>query len=392
MKAAPRTHGRSALSVALWLTLPAVLMLLAGCTGGDDPSPQPPANPAALRLAPDCPPPPDQRQATSAEQLNRLVASIDLPAWQSGDIGASGRLHDGRLVWLFGDTTHTAAVPPPLVANSMLVSSGRCIAQLRGEGDGPVIPDVSSRVVRWPMSVAIGRQDGHDVVLVLCSRIDRGSAGSFGFTFLGTSAAVFTVEAGQAPQLDRVVDLTPDSRDEQQINWGAAATIAGGSVYVYGTRLTGEAYDFGRELYVARAPAADPGSRDRWRFWDGTQWQPKAGRAAAVLPSKGGVSQTLSVDSIGGEFVAVSKRDGDVSDFVYKWTAPDPWGPWTPVEEVKEPGGFDTGKLKYAPLAHPEILLKSGLLLASVSRNTTDLDALLAHPDIGRPEFVELPR
>ncbi len=42
------------------------------------------------------------------------------------------------------------------------------------------------------------------------------------------------------------------------------------------------------------------------------------------------MSQVLSVDRMGKEFVAVSKRDGDVSDFVYKWTAPNAWGPWTP--------------------------------------------------------------
>jgi hypothetical protein len=372
-------------------TLVAAIVLVAGCTGSNEPA-DPPPDSTGLHLSPDCPPPPGRRQATSAADLNRLVASIDLPAWQSGDIGASGRLHDGRLVWLFGDTTHTPSVPPALVANSMLVSSGRCIAQLLDAQGGPVIPDVSATTVRWPMSVAVGRQDGHDVVVVLCSRIDRGNSGSFGFTYLGSSAAVFTVEADQAPQLEQVVDLTPDSRDPQQVNWGAAATVHGGWYYVFGTRLTGEAYDFGRELYVGRAPVADPGARRRWQFWDGRHWQSAASRARAVLPSQGGVSQTLSVHYGDGLFVAVSKRDGDISDFVYEWTAPHPWGPWTPVKELKAPGGFDTGKLEYAPLAHPEIRLTSGLLLASISRNTTDFDQLMKDPEVGRPVFVELPR
>ena len=95
---------------------------------------------------------------------------------------------------------------------------------------------------------------------------------------------------------------------------------------------------------------------------------------------------------MGAHFVAVSKRNGDISNFVYKWTAPNPWGPWTPVKELKAPGGFDTGNLEYAPLAHPEVALASGDLLVSISRNTTDLSRLMKNPQVGRPEFVQLPR
>jgi hypothetical protein len=110
----------------------------------------------------------------------------------------------------------------------------------------------------------------------------------------------------------------------------------------------------------------------------------------AVLPSQGGVSQVLSVDSVGDTFVAVSKRDGDVNDYVYRWTAPHAWGPWTPSKEIRAPGGFDTGQLQYAPVAHPEVPLASGHLLISVSRNTTDFQRLLKDPEIGRPFFAEL--
>ncbi len=380
--------SRAARAVAL---AAALALLLGGCTGSGGTDESPRSGSSGPHLAPKCPPPPAHRIKPTVAELNKLGASIDLPGWQAGDIGASGRLADGRLVWLFGDTTRTK-LEPPIVANSMLVSSGRCVSQLVTAEKGPIIPDVSANVVRWPMSVAVGRHHGHDVILVLCSRIDRGSSGSFGFTFLGTTAAVFTVEDGGAPQPDKVVDITPDSRNQKQVNWGAAATVHGPWFYVYGTRLTGQQYDFGRELYLARTPAADPGNRKRWQVWDGSGWSSKPPRAAAVLPSRGGVSQTLSVDSIGGQWVAVSKRDGDISDFVYKWTAPNPWGPWTPIKELKAPGGFDTGNLEYAPLAHPEVPLKSGGLLVSISRNTTDFQRLLKDPEIGRPEFVQLPR
>ena len=375
-----------------------LVLLLAACSGTDGSQPDSPgssstpsakAASAGLRLTKDCPPAQPSNEITVAK-LNQLVDSLDLRYWQAGDIGASGRLSDGRLVWAFGDTVRRSGVSPPVVANSLLVTTGPCVAQLIGPDHGPVIPDVDATTVRWPMSVAVARTGGHDTVMVMCSRIRRGSQGSFDFTFLGTSVAVLTVQPGGVPTLDKVVDLTPDSTDPQQVNWGAASDVYGGWLYVYGTRLTGEPLDFGRELYVARAPVANPRDRSRWQFWDGGTWQSERKRAAAVLPSKGGVSQVLSVDHVDGTFAAVSKRDGDVNDYVYLWTAPHAWGPWTPQKEIKAPGGFDTGQLEYAPVAHPEVPLASGHLLISISRNTTDFQHLLKDPEIGRPRFAEL--
>ena len=102
------------------------------------------------------------------------------------------------------------------------------------------------------------------------------------------------------------------------------------------------------------------------------------------------MSQTLSVNVVDGTFVAVSKRDGDLGDFVYTWTSKTATGPWTPRQGVAAPSGVDSGELEYAPLAHPEIPLTDGRLLVSISRNTTDFDRLMKQPEIGVPEFVEV--
>ncbi|MPQ98379.1 DUF4185 domain-containing protein [Modestobacter sp. I12A-02628] len=336
----------------------------------------------------------------SADLVNQVVSQAGLPGWQAGDIGASARLSDGRLVWVFGDTVRAAGVSPRLVANSMLLSSGTCLSQLVAPTGGPVIPDAFDGSVRWPMSVAVlpptpdlAAKGVTDAVVVLCARTRRGGQGGvFDYEFRGTSAAVFTVRAGGTPQLEEVVELTPDSDDVTQVNWGAAASVQGDWYYVYGTRLTGDPGVFGRELLVSRVPIAAPADRSRWEFWDGTGWQSDPARAAVVLPAAGGVSQTLSVDPVGDEWVAVSKRDGDLGDFVYSWTAPSPVGPWTPRRGIAAPAGYDTGQLTYAPLAHPEISLQSGQLLVSISRNTTDSAQLLADPEVGRPVFAEIPR
>lgn len=367
-------------------------VLLAGCVPGGTAPGGATGLAVGARLEPTCPPP-VRPPAVSADLVNRVVAQADLPGWQAGEIGASARLSDGRLVWVFGDTVRRPEIRPRLVANSMLVSSGTCVSQLLTGARGPVVPDSADGTVHWPMSVVVlPPTDGNqEEIVVLCARTRRGSGGTLDFQFRGTTAAVFPVGEDGVPRLSELVQVTPDDADADQVNWGAAATVAGDRVYVYGTRSTGEAYVFGRELYVARVPAADPAARGTWQFWDGTTWQDRITRAAPVLGAVGGVSQTLSVDVVDGRWVAVSKRDGDLGDLVYTWSAPGPTGPWTPRRAVRAPAGYDSGELSYAPLAHPEVPLSSGGLPVSISRNTTDLARLLADPEVGRPVFVEIP-
>lgn len=376
------------------LLLVAMTVLLAGCQSGETPSaaPSSPAASPAYRLAPECPPSahrPDQADS-SAAKLNALVERANLPQWQAADIGASAMLSDGRIAWLFGDTVRAESLTPRVVANSLVITSGLCPSVLTAPGGGPVIPDVGPDVARWPMSVAVLRRGGHDDLVVLCSRIRRGPNGSFDFSYLGTTAVLFTVPRGGTPVLADTMELRPDSDDRYQVNWGSAATVAGDWLYVYGTRLDRDPLVFGRALFVARVPVRTPADRRGWRFWDGRGWQSDPARSAPVLPAASGVSQTLSVHPVGGGFVAVSKRGGDLANFVYTWRAPGPTGPWTPRRALPAPFE-DRGKvLSYAPLGHPEIRLASGRLLISVSRNTSDLRRLIDDPTVGRPRFAEV--
>lgn len=374
-------------------------LALAGCSNpiGDHSDTSSPPDPG-YTMARKCPAAQVPEQGITVDLANFVLGvETDLRGWQAGDIGASAELSDGRIVWVFGDTVRAAGVEPRLVANSMLISAGACVSNVVTPEHGPVIDDVSDNVVRWPMSVVrldppealASKYD--DILVVLTGRIDRGDSGPFGFTFLGTDAVVFGVEKSGAPQPYDIIEVTPDHSGAHQVNWGAAAMLDGDWLYVYGTRRVKAEGIFGRELYVARVPAGRPRDRDQWQFFDGQDWRSGFGAARPILPARGGVSQTLSVDRTDdGRYLAVSKRDGDLGDFVYVWTADDPTGPWTPNYGVKAPAGFDTGKLKYAPLAHPEIPLANGKLLVSISRNTTDLEALLKRPKIGKPVFTEV--
>ncbi len=373
-----------------------VSLALVGCSDGSSPGAAASRSLGAAaypRLTPVCPlvtstgkPP-----AVTVAQLNRIVAGLDLPLWQSGDIGASARLPDERMVWVFGDTVRGDGITPRIVANSMLITSGLCTSQVEASAQGPVIPDRADGVVHWPMSVAsVSRPEGVFLV-VISARIRRGTAGSFDFTYLGSSATVFEMPPGGAPQLRHQLDITPDTTASDQVNWGSAMTVSGDWLYVYGTRLPSRD-SFGRALYAARAPVADARDRSTWQFWDGAAWVSEQARAAAILAARGGVSQTLSVDAVGGQFVIVSKRDGDLGNTVYSWSSESPVGPWTAQRGTKAEFQDPSGQLKYAPLAHPGIELADGRLLISISRNTTDFRRLLRDPTLGRPVFAEIDR
>jgi uncharacterized protein DUF4185 len=195
------------------------------------------------------------------------------------------------------------------------------------------------------------------------------------------------------PQVASVQELTPDDMSANHVDWGAATSVDGDWLYVFGTRLTGELYVYGRELYVSRIPVADPTDLGAWEFWDGATWQSDRDRIAPVINALEGVSQTLTVDPIDGRWVAVSKRGGDLYDDVWMWTADAPTGPWEGQKVATVEAGFEEAvDLTYLPLAHPEIPLESGGLLLTISRNTDDLQELFADPTRGRPLFFEVPR
>lgn len=399
MNSAPGRRGRRRAARALGAGLVAALLASCGLVDGDPSSSSTPTDPNAYRMEPTCAPPP-REFPVSAEIVNRVVSGTStLPAWEAGDIGASARLSDGRLVWVFGDTVRGDDYIPKIVANSMLLSSGLCLSQVMTRFDRPVIPDVSEKVVHWPMSVA--RLDPakikdpavppgtSDILVVFTGRIERGTQNALDFRYLGFSATIFTVKRGEAPQRMITLEITPDRTNQDQIHWGAAAMVDQGWYYVYGSRLPKGS--FGRELYVGRAPVARPAVRSGWQFWDGTRWQSDLEKARPVLPASEGVSQTLSVSRTHGQYVVVSKKDGDLGDFVYTWSSRSPTGPWRGRQGVKAPYGVNQDELQYAPLGHPEIPLESGKLLVSISRNTTDLRKLLREPEqVGRPVFTEV--
>lgn len=384
-------------------------LLLSGCFQLEAPDPEPDRQPApaaspvmpvpenlndTARLEPSCPA--ATPRPLSAAQRNAMLERADLPAWEAGDVGASAQLSDGRVLWVYGDTVRTPRFEPRLVSNSVLVTSGSCTSQLVSDDDGPTVPETVNGLSQWPMSVvrvppsAAAVDEGvTDVVVAYYARTQRGER-QWDFLTRGTSAVVFVVGEDGVPRLTRITALTPDDTDPTHIHWGAAATVDGDHVYIYGTRSTGVAQVYGRELYVSRLPIADPTDAGAWEIWDGAQWQSDRERAAPVIGALEGVSQMLSVDRIEGRWVAVSKRGGDVADTITVWTSAEPYGPWETQDVGSSPFQTEDGDIEYTPMAHPELPTPSGALLVSVSRNHSDIERLQDEPELGRPLFSEV--
>lgn len=363
----------------------AVLILAAALL----PSGAPPAVPSApatqtecLRVGP----------IRSVGDLNRIVRGVrGGPAFGGGDVGADVLLADGRRLMLFGDTVRPGARTGAFVRNSMLVVGDGCLSVVTPPGQGAVIPDRADGVGYWPMSVGVEHRAGYDLVLVGVQRVRSTGSGPFDFEALGPSAAVFFVPAGDTPQLAGVRDLGADSTDASRPMWGAAAAVADGWVYVYGTATPGEDLTFGYSLRVARMrPDALP-YQSRWRYWDGQAWSSDPAAAAELVPAVGGVSQTLSVFEQGGTWYALSKQDEYLGRGLVVWTAPAPTGPFIAQPPVADlPSDPAAGLLRYMPLAHPDLLPRPGTVVVSYSTNRDKVEEVLADPRRYRPRFLRV--
>lgn len=317
------------------------------------------------------------------------LEAVRSPDFVGADVGLTAQLADGRLVWIFGDTTRSDG-QGPAVRNSMLIDEGDC-RTLVGSGGGPVIPDRADGVGYWPTS-ALARGPR---LYVTAQRV-RADGSEWGFVNLGPSIAVFDVV--DRPRLISLQDLGPDDTSRARVGWGAALMDGGdGWWYVYGTSHDPQDESYGWSVRVARTRPDDLARPDTWRYWDGRDWSADEQDAAEVISGQGGVAQTFSViaprlGSHDPSFYAVSKRDGDLGTDLALWPAPAPWGPFSdPVTVGRIPNDDSPSILRYMPLAHPTLTgATPHSIVVSVSRNTVDPGLLAESPSLYRPFFVDV--
>ncbi|MCW2750768.1 MAG: hypothetical protein JWR83_1878 [Aeromicrobium sp.] len=350
-----------------------------------------PADPAPLAAETRCLP---ITPVSTVAGLNRLVTTVrGSSEFQGADVGADVLLQDGRRLWVFGDTLRASDFDGQrFVRNSMLVFQPRCADVVLPADHGALIPDRADGVGYWPMSIAKITRKGYDLVGVAAQRVHGAAApdGTAGFENLGPAIALFIVSRGKTPQLLGVTDIGPDHGGTKRTTWGAASTVHGGWVYLYGTANPQKNLVFGFSLKVARVRPDDIVTPSRWRYWDGSTWQKQASRAATLIPAAGGVSQTLSVFEQGGRWYAVSKRDEFLGTDLVIWSSPSPTGPFVAGPSVAKIPSEKSGMLRYMPLAHPDLLPKKGTVVVSYSQNNTDVGKIDADPFLYRPRFLRV--
>ena len=362
-----------------------VVAAVAACS-----SPAPAPVPTPVPNASSCVP---FSRPTTVEELDSVVTAYrSVPSFRGGDVGADVLLSDGRGLWVFGDTLRGTDFPGPrYVRNSMLLFSSSCITVVSSTGNGAVIPDRADGVGYWPMSIGKVSRDGYDLVAVMAQRV-RGSGDEGHFENLGPAIAVFRVDRGGQPVLQRVTDLGPDSTDRRRPTWGAAVWVADdGYAYIYGTSNPEQRLVFGCALSVARTKPEDVEHPETWDYWDGRTWQHDAARAEAVIAAQGGVSQTLSVFERDGRWWVVSKRDEFLGHDLVVWSSRSPTGPFSASDPVAQiPSDLTHHLVRYMPLAHPDLLPTPGHVIVSVSQNSDDPALLAADPVLYRPRFFQI--
>ena len=348
------------------------------------------APPAAARPAACAVPEP-----TSARGWQAAFDGLDDPTWSGGDQGASLRLPDGRVLWVFADPFRgeqradgSRAAGSSFVHNSLVLSDRGCLRGVTGRGGAEVVPDATDGQWFWPQLAVLDR--GRLFLSVLRVARTSSASGATGFRTTGTWLAELSYAPGGTPSF-RALHRTPSSGTaDTAVQWGTAVASSGGWTYVYGTRRVPLPGVFGRALHVARVPAGRLTDLRAWRSWDGRGWVAGADRAATVRDAVGGVSTSLSVwRSRSGAWQAVTKEDEFLGQDVVLLRARHPAGPWTEQVVGSSPSGRRPGETTCTALAHPELAVRGGGLLVSVSRNDDDWGDHLADADLYEPQFAE---
>ncbi len=182
-----------------------------------------------------------------------------------------------------------------------------------------------ARWALWPSSIVTDTVDNRALVFYM---VVYAQPGAFNFQSSGNSVALWQ-DFQQLPQRPAfnppIVAGHPDLMfDENEPNFGTAAFIEDGMLYIYGCGTPSNGADKG-----CRLGRVDPGSvqdRSAWTFYAGNgNWSSQLGDAVSVFTGSSIVS--VSWNSFLQQYVAVYSPP--FSQNVVMRTAPNPEGPWS---------------------------------------------------------------
>ena len=162
-----------------------------------------------------------------------------------------------------------------------------------------------------------------------------------------------------------------------------------GNTYQQNLTLEGGFWDgphSATDMWLAHVPRGRLDERPK--YWTGTGWAQEPSKAEPI-DSKYWTENPMQPRFVDGRWVAVTKANGSWGEDVAVDVGPDPWGPWTTVQQVV--ADDDPILNTYGALAVPW-LTPDGSLIVSLSRNARDMRHRTAYPvpERYRPTFLPM--
>jgi hypothetical protein len=315
---------------------------------------------------------------STTDALTDRFADMRDRGWTGADASWSLRLPDGRIAWFFGDTFIGGVGSDgcrdratPVVRNSVVVQrpdgSMRTVVGGTPEAPAALVPGKGPDDWYWPGPPILT----DDAVQVPMAHITRTGPGDWDIEATGTALAELDLGSLELRSL-RPITTPP------HVNMASAAAETKRHTYVYGTR---DYPDGHKDAYVARV--ARGRLADRWMFWDGRRWTPRASDAAVVAS---GVSNQFSVIQTARGWRLVTQLPMQPDVFAYAGRSPA--GPWT-LQGIVAHLPEIPGAITYNATIHPEFSGNGSWVLGFNVTGRT-MDALFSDADLYKPRFVTI--
>ena len=301
-------------------------------------------------------------------------------------------LPDGRTVWIFGDTFLGTVNPdgsrdrrtPVFIRNAFAVQEGDSLKTLYALIDGwesslVIPPDANKGTEFSEDSLWYWPGDGFiegGKLKVFMSAFIQAHPGNWGFKWVGTSLATFSLPE---IELERLDDF-PYSL-EKEVHYGhAVCDDDTDHTYIYGAGID-------KRPYVARAPKGD--ILAPWEFFTHDGWVLDPASAEPMLDFAG--SEQFSVFKYGDKYVYMTQAGGFVGE-IRSFISDSPFSGWENEQllyDVPQPQG-DSNLFAYNAVAHPQFM-ENDAILVSYCVNSFSLDDLFKDASKYRPVFIRIP-
>ena len=317
----------------------------------------------------------------------------------SMDGGYAITLHDGKVLWLFGDSyvddydSATRSVP--------------CLFQARNSG----YLQPSANDWNWHNTNALSSNDGNTTFLKYAKHPDqfiwpgtgyqlkdtifvyglnmKNISGGMGFAKAGND--VWIKLAYPSLKIIEVKEL-PSAMDSIQFGCGLITNHDDGFAYIYGVKLK----NISGEIYLARFKQNDP--FNSWSFWNGQSWSEniKEIKPVATTPSN-----SATVSKVKDKYVLLSSEFSvacDQGKNIYASTSDHLEGPFSEPKIIYTMNDTVQGHRPffYLPIAHPDCINEKNELLIHYSINgygpcIANCKDNKFNPEFYRPQAIRVP-